>query len=78
MNIDKNVKMELESRSGRPLKYPFSGMEVGDSFIAADKYTLSISVSVSNSGRQWAKRSGNDWKFATRKVDDGIRVWRTK
>ena len=80
--IDKNVKMP-EERSirrdrGNRKKYPWSEMRVGDSFLVP--YTdISRDIrQLTHGGIQWAQRRGLDWQFAQRRLENGIRVWRTK
>ncbi len=67
MKIEKNITMPLPGR-GRPRKYPFLEMQLGDSF-------WSDGVSI----RACASQAGKDhnMKFTTRKDGEGIRVWRT-
>jgi hypothetical protein len=73
--------------SGRPPSYPFSEMNVGDSFdVSTTAYggrgktppTVSrIQSAVGNLARGYAKRHNRRAKFATRKVSDTtIRIWR--
>jgi hypothetical protein len=69
--IEKDIPLS-ESRSGPRPKYPFASMEVGDSFfIPGDRSSRSVSGSVSH----WRK-SHPKQQFATRKVENGLRVWR--
>lgn len=72
--------MEYEIESGgevpqdvwRPSrrKYPFPDMEVGQSFFAAGATTKQINGSM----QRWKRVLGR--RFAIRKVDGGVRVWR--
>ena len=52
--------------------WPHGDMEVGQSFFVEGK-TLS---NVCNANHRFHKKLG--WKFTARKVDGGIRVWRTE
>lgn len=74
IQIDKNVPLTTHRR-GRARKYPFSSMEVGDSFFVPGKSTLGISGSVSQA------RKAFGGSYATRTVTEngvsGVRVWRT-
>ena len=74
-SIDKNVEMPRPDR----VTYPWTNMEVGDSFLVkCDKINnRNISSTISNSGSSWGKIHGGK-KFATRIVEGGVRVWRTK
>lgn len=73
--IEKGVPL-LGKGSGTPYaKWPFREMEVGDSFLcpipATDKAACGrLSSAVS----WWGTR--HKQKFATRKVEGGVRVWR--
>lgn len=49
--------------------YPFSEMEVGDSFLAEKR-------TVGRAAIGFAKHHKNGWKFALRKDGDGFRIWR--
>lgn len=72
--IDKNVpltKTTRKSHGGQPSKYPWTQMQVGDSFFVAGKTVKSFSGNTYSAG----KRLGQ--KYSVRSVDGGIRVWRT-
>jgi len=64
--IEKNIP--LPRNKTKPNKYPFSDMEIGDSF-----YTEGASVM--SAACIHAKRKGG--KFLCRKQGNGTRVWRT-
>jgi hypothetical protein len=71
--IDKNVPLPQRTwggPGGRPPKYPWAEMEVGDSFFVLNATTDNLSAA----GTMAAKRSGR--KFTTRKENGGVRVWR--
>lgn len=56
---------------GRNSKYPWADMEVGDSFAAPKK----LSISLVNSAAQQSRKRG--WKFSVRTMDEQTcRVWR--
>lgn len=70
--IEKNVPMPEGPRSypkGK-LRYPFSDMNIKDSFLVKDANVNKISAAA----RLWGARHGV--KFVIRTVADGIRVWR--
>lgn len=73
IQIDKNIPIPPRpTLPGRPSKYPFAEMEVGDSF-ATDKPCRGTTISGSINFA--AKKLG--YKFTSRKQADGtIRVWR--
>jgi len=52
--------------------WPHATMEVGQSFFIASR----TMVSVCNANQRYKKRLG--WEFTSRKVEGGIRTWRTK
>lgn len=56
---------------GRPCKYPFNTMKVGQSFLAPRYLQRSLRVLVS-----YHKRRGRG-EFTCRTTPEGIRVWRT-
>lgn len=66
--IEKGIPLAARSH-GREKIYPFSDMEIGDSFLTENK-------KVGRAAIQFTKRHNNGWKFATRKEGDGVRVWR--
>lgn len=66
--IEKDIP--LPEHRGRPNKYPFPDMDVGDSFAVP----LDEVSSVRNAAYAWAFR--HDWKLAVRKTDEGARCWR--
>ena len=76
MKIDKNIKLREVNRRGKPAKYPWAQLKVGDSFFVEEKnkmYGMHASVSSYN------KRSGKKAiKIATRIDGEGLRVWRIK
>ena len=71
--IEKDVPMPETTRQ---TTYPFSDMEVGDSFFAPDK----TSEQLRNASSHWRKKKG--WKFTAQNVieDDvqGARIWRSE
>ena len=71
MNIEKNIPTPEGSGSGRPAKYPFTKMEVGDSvFIAGGRQ----GCNELNAAKVYANRTGK--RFSSRTVDGGLRIWR--
>ena len=81
INIEKGVPLPPPTHRGRkPIsKYPFEGMAVGDSFlIPAEtpdelrKVQSQVGGAISHFRRQgyW------EWRFATRQLNKGLRVWR--
>lgn len=74
--IEKDVPLPKKG-SGRPRKYPFKDMEVGDSFFAKnDKGVTPILNRIQYLASIYGRRY--KYRFATRKVNNGVRCWRTK
>jgi hypothetical protein len=68
-NIEKGIPVP---RRGTARTYPFHEMEVGDSFFVKDGNANYIG----GAARQYAHHTGR--KYATRKVEGGVRVWRVE
>jgi hypothetical protein len=69
-DIEKDVPLIGKAGSGRTEKYPWSKMEIGDSFFVPGMKLKNIS----NSGQNAQKSLG--YKYAIRTVDGGVRIWR--
>lgn len=72
--IDKNIPLPVIERPQlvtRNSKYPWTKMEINDSFFVKDVKIKNFSGSAYAAG----KRTGH--KFAVRSMDGGVRVWRT-
>jgi hypothetical protein len=69
LQIEKGIPIPQSGSRTHARKYPFDEMEIGDSVLVEDDRVYSA-VSV------YSKRNGK--KYATRKVEGGIRVWRIK
>lgn len=70
IEIEKNIP--TPKKRSKWQKYPFSEMEVGDSFLVGIEKRNSISTTINHH----KKRHGGD--FTCRSVEGGIRVWRIK
>ena len=68
LGIEKDVPLTTKIRR---YTYPYKDMDVGDSFFVADGKLPTIN----NANYRASKALG--WKFSARKIDGGIRVWRT-
>ena len=78
--IEKNIPIPRSLGGGRTSEYfyPLEKMQVGDSFlIHLEKYTNKERAKIASRVAMWQKRNATDKKFATRRVDEGVRVWRT-
>lgn len=77
--IEKGIPQPL-SRAGRPFRYPFAEMGVGDSFFVAvtdEELMRRKSVAIRTASRDFALR--HKGKFATRCIRApalGVRCWR--
>jgi len=71
INIKKNVP--VKSLAGRPKKYPFDKMGVGDSFIVESE-----NYSPLTTAKAWAERHKNKWKFKGSKEGSSLTIWRVK
>lgn len=61
------------------LTYPFAKMKLWDSFfIAADENMDKLQQRLLRRARRYRIDNRNAFKICTRKVDNGIRVWRVK
>lgn len=68
-------------RRGRPATYPFSRMEVGDSFVAESKFGRSLHEElweIRKLSKSWARRANSKAQFDGVVEDGVLRVWRTK
>jgi hypothetical protein len=82
--IEKGIPLpdKQGSRRGRSSIYPFAQMEIGDSFLYSDVYSRKLQARACNAARNWRLHSpiedAKDRVFATRRIDDAIRMWRVK
>lgn len=79
--IEKGVPVP-SNRGGHNRKYRFLEMAVGDSFkIPCAKHDcrrVQMSVGAAWWSMKRAHLEAKDWRFETRKTEDGVRVWRMK
>lgn len=73
IKIQKGIPIPATT-AGRPGKYPFAEMDIGDSFELKDvpKNT------VLNAARNWASRNNKKAKFTIRHENKTTRIWRIK
>ena len=78
--IDKNI--EILTDQNHKIKYPFLKMEVGDSFFIPEKdeqKRINLARRAASAGIAFSKsKRKGEVKFSTRKLEDGIRIWRIK
>lgn len=72
LKIDTHVPLPARIDAGRPPLYPFKQMRVGDSVF----YQGIDAIKLRNAAGVY-KTHHKDWNYATRKENDGIRLWRT-
>lgn len=74
IKIEKGIAIPTPSGRGAP-KYPWHEMEIGDSFfLKKDVVPMSRMYShISQANKRYAPK-----KFTLRKLENGVRIWRTK
>jgi hypothetical protein len=73
--IDSGIPMPGPSANRRRIrKYPFADMKVGDSFLLDNRVHRNSALSAAYKWREAG--NGVGWKFATRQVSGGFRLWR--
>lgn len=78
IKIDKKVPLpKVTSRTGRPVKYPFDKLKVGDSFFIEGNPKLKHSI-YSCLNAYNANRADIKIEITIRSEDNGVRVWRIK
>lgn len=77
IKIDKGIPIPLFKSSRR---YPFTDMEIGDSFIVECDRTdcKKVMAAVSGAGRLFRNRMKSNAKFTVKIVENGIRCWRVE
>lgn len=76
--IEKGIPVP-NRKSNTSFVWPFNIMEVEDSvFISLDSYSRSKHSMVANAARNMGKRKTPIWKYTTRRVIGGVRVWRVE
>ena len=81
IKIEKNIPIPEGRGRGRVSKYPFTKMEVGDSFaIKAENpnATERLRQRLYSAFRQFILRGELKWIFVTKILDNEVRVWRIK
>lgn len=73
VRIDKNVPMPQPAPRGRPNRYPWKNMEVGDSFLFPKGIALAACRTMAWDAGRKLKR-----KFSVMKTSDGTRCWRVE
>jgi hypothetical protein len=74
--IEKDIPIS-EAVRGRRTKFPWQQMKVGDSVLLPKKYKRASAIYASIAAN-WARKNEPEWKFITRTVEKGVRVWRMR
>lgn len=76
--IEKGIS--IPQKSGRNPLWPFTLMEeIGDSvLIPIELYTRSQHTLIMNAARNSGNKKEPKWKFQSRVVDGGVRIWRVQ
>lgn len=74
IKLEKGIPKPEKDPGGR---WPFSKMDIGDSFAVPTEYAVPVRNALSSYTSYWRKQ-GKNYKFSTRNVDGGLRVWRDK
>ena len=78
-DIEKNIKLTKTQKVAGESKYPFSKMEIGDSFFVSENAEKPTANTVRQMAHNFGKKSGA--KFSARVVVEegkgrGLRIWR--
>ena len=74
IKIDKKIEIPKGSRNGRPWKYPWHELKIGDSFFIPHVHSIGNLVQNYNAG----KDKKDQIKVTRRLEGEGQRVWRIK
>ena len=74
IQIEKNIPVNRFLKRSLKHKYPFAELDLWDSFyVELDAQEINVLRVLA---WRFAKQTG--WKFVTKKVDAGVRVWRVE
>ena len=77
--IESGVEIPPQAQPLRKMKYPFNQLNVGDSFVfpvGPDEDREAVQNRLQSAAANWGRSRG--MRFVTRRVPQGIRVWRIK
>ena len=77
--IESGVEIPPQSAPLRKMKYPFNRLNVGDSFVypvTSPDDVEAVQNRLQSAAANWGRSRG--MRFVTRRVTQGIRVWRVK
>lgn len=79
VKIEKGIEMpRINSKNSY---YPYEKMEVGDSFyieVKEGENMWNVQSRLLTSSKSFILKNNLQWKFTTRKMDKGFRIWRIK
>ena len=76
LKVETGIPLPVDGK-GRPRVYPWGKMNVGDCFLIECKHTNIKKLNTAKSAAfVYGKR--HQMKFATRKVPEGLRIWRVE
>lgn len=81
IRIEKGIKIPAFRRQQARISYPFADMEVGNSFMvpaATPADVKRVQHAVYQQSVRFRKQFSDEYKFTCRRVDGGVRCWRTK
>lgn len=79
IEIEKGIPLPNKAVGGKTRTYPFSKMDVGDSFTVPNPKNLSIAQLRNQvNSAVYAFSKNTDTKFTVRAIDGEVKVWRTK
>lgn len=84
--LEADVPVPARAAPNRDAKYPFNQMEVGQSFLVpltgedndVNRIRRRMNSACGTAQRRIRKTTGNEVRFTSRTVTEGVRVWRTK
>lgn len=76
--IEKQIAIPLKYKKGREAFFPLGQMEIGDSFLILPNTKTPTGkdarIALTQFASSYSKKTGK--KFTTRKVENGLRIWR--
>jgi len=72
IKIDSDIPLEANYNNGRPEKYPWRKMEIGESFFVLPDMMTPKRAST----HAWEASLRTGRKFACRRQEGGVRIWR--
>jgi len=73
--IEKRIPIPSIKSGTQKVKYPWGGMDVGDSFLIKATDKLKMQANIMQSANRY-KKDFPHFKIVTRSIKNGVRVWR--